>query len=278
VIDPISFEVAPGLRLRMSRDGGSPPAFPTDSMSKGLTLEHDGLNLCEEGVGFGLPVLKQGLRAVFPGASRVTLSDPEGRHLRVQYTMNLRERLAPRGSFLNSRPADFLKEIAGQLHRAYPFARGMLNSISGFAYNALGIRTVFEQGRSVGVFLMDYWFDPSKGEIRMALDASGIQRDGVTELILLNEQGASSFIEYSDSEGTRLSARDIGTWVPVTASEASLRSPVHQVRFSVQSIPGARLYRGREVAPGRLAWAGFAYLLPGCAVTFRCSVVVGAGR
>ncbi|HEX9092323.1 MAG TPA: hypothetical protein VF831_12580, partial [Anaerolineales bacterium] len=49
-------------------------SFPTAAIQKGLIMIYEGQELCEEAVGFGVPILKRGLQAIFP--STVELSPP----------------------------------------------------------------------------------------------------------------------------------------------------------------------------------------------------------
>jgi len=270
------FDVRPGLRLRIGCTGQAPSGYPTDSLAKGLTFEHNGLDLSEEGVGFGVPVIKLGRVAVFPGSAREILHDPVRQLCRVEYVMDLQERLAMPGlSLMRSRPANFLKEIVGELHRAYPWARSALNAVSHRARKSIGISTTFKRARCAGVVRVEYKFHPASKELEMSMDASGIREAHPTEVILMNEQGANYFSHYADADGALLSGREIGTWFPVMAARARFMDLAHDVGFAAQKAPGARLYRGRELSPGRLAWAGFAYrVLPGREV-FHCSVLVG---
>ena len=81
----------------------------------------------------------------------------------------------------------------------------------------------------------------------------------------MNELGADDFGRFVDSDGADLRGADIGAWNPVRAATASFvaepaasRSP----STAPDGCAGVRLFRGREVARGRLAWAGFGYSLP----------------
>ena len=86
--------------------------------------------------------------------------------------------------------------------------------------------------------------------------------ESLTEVIVMNEQGAHFFDQYRDSSGARLSGKEIGCWDEVTAEEASFASSTHRVAFNLPQVPGARLFRGRELIGSRLAWAGFGYSFP----------------
>jgi hypothetical protein len=176
---------------------------------------------------------------------------------------------------LKGRIANSIKEITALLHRSYPLTRRALTDISNALRKAFGIRTEFEQGQSAGVVRMEYAFDPERRKVDISMDASGVRGNSLAELIVMNEQGAGFFTEYSDSDGVRLHDSAIGTWSPVTAETASFLDPRHGVSFSLRRIRGARLYRGRELVPDRLAWAGFAYVIPAGTPSFRCSVSMG---
>jgi hypothetical protein len=78
----------------------------------------------------------------------------------------------------------------------------------------------------------------------------------------MNEQGARYFLRYRDSSGVVLTGNKINGWDEVTADKASFVCDRHQIAFTLRQVPGARLFRGRELVGTRLAWAGFGYLLP----------------
>ena len=86
--------------------------------------------------------------------------------------------------------------------------------------------------------------------------------DGITEVVVMNEQGAHYFDRYLDSAGTSLQGREIGCWDEVTAEDACFLCTTHQVVFKLGQVKGARLFRGRELVGSRLAWAGFGYSFP----------------
>ena len=97
--------------------------------------------------------------------------------------------------------------------------------------------------------------------VTVDVDLSGVRAGPVTEIVLMNELGAASFDRYADSSGAVLTGAAIGTWDEVRAATASFVSSRLDVMFTLECVPGARLYRGREVVGERLAWAGFGYAL-----------------
>jgi len=106
--------------------------------------------------------------------------------------------------------------------------------------------------------------------------------DSVTEVVLMNELGADIFSRYVDSDGADLRGAGIGAWNQVRAATASFVAEQSGVSFTLDSdpdpdAPGVRLYRGREKARGRLAWAGFGYSLrPGpVAITYTLRIARG---
>ena len=66
----------------------------------------------------------------------------------------------------------------------------------------------------------------------------------ITEVVVMNEQGAHHFDLYRDSSGTLLRGKEIGCWDEVTAERASFISETHRLAFTLQQVKGARLFGG----------------------------------
>lgn len=58
-----------GLSLALAADGAAAPGYATGRLARGMLLRDGGCELAEEGVGFGVPILKRGLQTIFPDAS-----------------------------------------------------------------------------------------------------------------------------------------------------------------------------------------------------------------
>ena len=99
--------------------------------------------------------------------------------------------------------------------------------------------------------------------------------DGCTEKIVLNEQGANWFDTYVDSEGCILKGNEIGSWDEIFADEATFLDQADGLSFTLKAVTGARMFRGRELVPGRLAWSGLAYVLPPQRDELAYSITIG---
>ena len=91
----------------------------------------------------------------------------------------------------------------------------------------------------------------------------------------MNEQGANCFDTYKDSDGLILKGEKIGSWDQIKANEASFIDPSDGLMFSLKNVEGARMFRGRELVTGCLAWSGLAYVLPPETKEFAYSIELG---
>ncbi|MBI4295771.1 MAG: hypothetical protein HY667_01495 [Chloroflexi bacterium] len=244
--------------------------YPNNRIQKGLLLVRDEDNLTEEGTGFGLPILKLGHETVFPGSARSDLKEENGiPTLRVTYDLNLVPRMTLRKrQTIRSEAFYRTKEWFSWLHRRHPSWRKT------FAWGSMAIRamagleTRLENTASLGSASVRYSVPPGEGTILIEADFSELKLDGCTEIILANEQGANHFDHYQDSSGISLAGKAIGTWNETAADRAWFIAHDHGVRFTLVRVEGARMFRGRELLEGRLAWAGLNYVLPPDTVNF----------
>jgi hypothetical protein len=274
----LDLPLAEGLSLSIADRASGPAGYPTGRLQKGLLLLADGRELVEEGVGFGVPILKRGVQTIFPGGLELAQrrAGPVW-EVTATFEMNLVERLATPGSAnVGSRSLYVVKDSLAALHRRFPVLRGPLTATSNALRRAGGWVTTFEEARSVGTLTLTYTIDGGEGgrgqqgreaeheagRVGVAVDLSGLSGNGLTEVVVMNEQGARHFDRYVDDEGTTLQGAQIGTWDEVTAARASFVSIAHGVAFSLGQVEGARLRRGRELIGSRVAWSGFGYSFP----------------
>ena len=252
-----------GLSVMFAEPPSGNGRYATSRLQRGLLLFDGETPLAEEAVGFGVPVLKQGLQTIFPGSAQVEQGlDGTTYLLRVRYALNRVERFA-RGpeEAVGNRIFYAAKDLLAATMRHMPPARRPLTAASSGLRQIFGWKTAYvDAGFDVGVNV-DYAIESATGRILIELDCGGLPRE-ITEVVLMHEQGAHVFDSYEDSSGLRLQGDAIGCWDDVRAEEAWFESRTHDVAFKVGAVDGTRLFRGRELIGARLAWAGFGYSFP----------------
>jgi hypothetical protein len=252
-----------GLTLKIADQHTAAGAYPTARLQKGLLLFHEGRDLAEEGVGFGVPILKQGALTIFPGGVQLAeLRDGPNRVISATFQMNLVERLAGTGGRgPSSRSFYAVRDLLAALHRRLPALRGFLTAASNAVRRRRGWATTFEETDTCATLAVSYTIDGDGACMRITVDTAGLPEREFTELVVMNELGARQFDRYLDSDGARLRGRQIATWHEVSATSACFASTASRVAFSVRQVRGAKLYMGRELVGSRLAWSGFGYSL-----------------
>lgn len=238
--------------------------YPSSDLQKGLILISDGQKLVEEGVGFGVPVLMQGVKTIFAGEKELNwVNDGLTVEITSTYHMNLEEKLAYKESgTIQSSSLYKIKNHLEGIYRRFPISRSVLMILSNKLRSGFGWQTTYVEAECNYKVQAIYFVDSKNKTITVTVDFSDVPIKAVTEFIVMNEQGAHFFDMYSDSNGLLLEGEAIGSWEEVTSKSASFHSRDHGVVFSLHQISGARLYRGREIANERLAWSGFGYSLP----------------
>jgi hypothetical protein len=269
----LSIPLPDGLSLRIADDAAGEGSYPTRRLHKGLLLAADGRSLAEEGVGFGVPILKRGVQTIFPGEMRL-VQRRRGRlwEVTAMYDLCLVERLVGSGgSSVRPRLLYAAKDSLAALHRRSPRLRRLLTATSSTLRRTLGWETTYEEAGIHAPIEVRYTIDGDAGRVDVSLVLAGLP-DGVTEVIVMNEQGGRSFDLAVDSNGAAQHGPEIGTWDAVTAARAAFVSTTRHAMFSLGQAEGARLRRGRELVGARLAWAGFGYSLPPTLTRFAYDV------
>jgi len=260
----VDLQLSSGITLMIASRLMNGKAYPTAAIKKGLVMIYEGQELCEEAVGFGVPILKRGLQAIFPGAVELSpLAEDQSSGIRARFEMNLMERIKKSGSTTLSNPILYAgKNVMAAVIRQLPFMRGVLTGLSNRMRSSFAWETIYEPSGLSTYVTLAYTLDTQTGRIRVELEDQGLDQMGVSEVIVMNEQGARFFDNYQDADGLSLSGNEIGCWDPVLANEAAFVSRELGISFRLPQVKGARLYRGRELVSNRLAWAGFGYTFP----------------
>jgi hypothetical protein len=252
------------MALRISTGAYGNSNYPTDRIQKGLVLLSNGEDLSEEAVGFGVPILKRGLQAIFPGEVELypqTSSLPT--EFSARYKMNLVEKIARSDDgILNNRYLYASKNLLAALIRRLPIIRKLLTGTSNLLRASFDLKTTYEPGEYFTFVAITYSIDPAKGRIKVALIGQDFIPGSINEIIMMNEQGAHHFDMYEEANGELKHGKQIGCWDEVAAQNAAFISSRQRISFSLPQVKGSKLYSGRELIGTRLAWSGFGYSLP----------------
>jgi hypothetical protein len=249
-----------GLSIKIGNDHLDGNAYPTAALQKGLLLLDQGEDLAEEAVGFGVPVLKSGLQTIFPGAATLTWQqEDEVWKINAQYKLSLVERISKADNHAVKNKFFYAaKDGLAALIRSLPSLRGALTALSSRLRRSFGWETIYTPaGFSTGLKVV-YTINTKTGCLGIEIDTGDLSPE-ISEVMLMNELGAHAFDRYVEPSGICLEGQEIGCWDEVTAKEASFESRAHRVAFRLSQVPGAKLFRGRELVGSRLAWAGFGY-------------------
>jgi len=273
----VRIEMPLGICVHIMDPEIEPGEYPSCRIQKGLVLVHENKDLSEEGIGLGVPVLKFGHETIFPGNACVsTKKNGDTSEVKIDYDMNLVERMVVKSSRRIESEAFYkIKECFSWLHRKYPQLRGILVRSSNSLRANFDIENRFEKIASTGIANVVNTINTKNGTIHVGVDLSNEDKEGCTEVNIMNELGANHFDSYHDSNGIFLKGDAIGTWDEIFADEASFIDSCDNVAFTLNAIKGSRMFRGRELVEGRLAWSGLAYRLPGDIINFSYDIRIG---
>jgi hypothetical protein len=259
----IEIPLSQGLSLKIDNAPPGMKDYPTAHLQKGFLLLDEGQDLAEEGVGFGVPVLKSGLQTIFPGSVELTWARRGTTwEITARFKLNLIEKISRKGGgILENKALYTVKNILAGVIRQLPIFRNLLTAISSQLRGGLNWETIYADAKLSTEVKVLYSLDGETGKINVEVDSSGLPSN-ITEVIVMNEQGAHHFDRYLDTSGISLSGEEIGCWDEVNAKEARFESSARRVTFRLDRVKGARLFRGRELVGTRLAWAGFGYSFP----------------
>jgi len=257
--------------IRIADISGNGFDYPTSQLQKGFLLIHDGQNMAEESVGFGVPVFKQGFRTIFAGDIELSYQRKASLwQVNTIYIMNLQEKIGRIGSGnIRSNLLYSIKNSLAAVHRTFPILRRLLTSVSAMLRRILGWETRYEPANFYVKIRVLYTIYAKEGKISVEVKIPDLSEGRITEVLIMNEQGAHFFDCYLDSNGAKLKGNKIGSWDEVEAEEASFLCARHHIKFTLTKINGAKLLRGQELIGSRLAWAGFGYSLSPSIRNFR---------
>jgi hypothetical protein len=267
-----TIRIADLISLRVYQDA-QPHNMKIANLQKGLVLVYRGHELVGEGTGFGLPILVCSDQTYFSGTSTVQVAQQENRWIiQKEFMMDRTARNRFRNVTLENRVARDLFAHLARLYQVHPNLRFLrLKGVT----KGINIDTSFIQTRPIGKVTVSYIID--KQGIRVSADFRDLERGRIEKVFMLNEQGATLFRKYVDSQGTLLEDSKIGAWDGIQAEWASLKLLSDELGFRLWKKKNSILRRGREYLKGSLDWVGLDYELSPETLVFEYPVeILGA--
>ncbi len=246
------------LSVRIYKDC-RPNCLETGALQKGLVQMLNGEELIEEGVGFGVPVVKYEDKTFFSSTADVSVREI-GYDIIITKVFTLDTvslKKFGRSSYINDALYSPLRKAFESLYLRNKKLTPFFSKAMEFR-DLANIKTEFIRVKPRGKVTMRYCCKSK--DIDIKADFSKLALNKCVEILVLNEQGSSFFQRYSDSSGLNLVSHKIGAWETVIADQAALECAGRQVSFSLQNnYRGARLFRGWEHTRKRFSWAGLSY-------------------
>ena len=267
---PINIDLTDRLSVRLYKDC-RPNCLETGALQKGLVLLLDGRELIEEGVGFGVPVVKYEDKTFFSSSAEVSIqkagSDCTITKAYTLDTVSLKK--FGRATYMDDAIYSPARKTFQKLYLKHKKLTPLFNKVMELR-DLANIKTEFITVKPRGKVIINYHCQPTA--INIQADFSRVLLNKCCEVLVLNEQGSSFFQKYADSNGLNLLGNKIGAWETVTADHASLQSTKGQISFSLQNDRDATLFRGWESTRKRFSWAGLSYSMRPNNGTFNYSI------
>jgi hypothetical protein len=249
----------------------------TAPLQKGLVLMLDGREVIEEGMGFGVPVVKYNDKTYFSSSADVTFQENNSAYnIGKTFVLDtISRKKFGQATYIDDGLYSLAHKKFAKLYLSHKNLSPLFNNIMELR-NIAKIRTEFQKVQPRGKINVNYQIQP--GVINVKADFSDLTLDGYEELLFLNEQGSKIFDKYDDENGLRLVGNRIGGWNEVAAKQAFMKSSKEQISFSLQKKYGATLFRGWENTKRRFSWAGLSYSLNPVHRIFDYSILLDSGR
>jgi len=256
---PITVPVTDRLSVRLYEDS-RPRCMETAPLHKGLVLVLDNNEVVEEGMGFGVPVVKYHDKTYFSSSADVSIQKNHSTNIiKKTYVLDaISRKKLWRASYIDDGVYSLMRRTFAKLYLKHKNISPLFNNIMELR-NVAKIKTEFQKVKPRGMVTVNYEIQPSI--INVSADFSDLTLDGCEELLILNEQGASIFDKYADANGLKLIGNKIGGWDQVTAKQAFMLSNEKHLSFCLQKSRGAALFRGWENTKRRFSWVGLNYSL-----------------
>ena len=218
----------------------------------------DGIELIEEGMGFGVPVVKYEDKTFFSSTAEVSTRKVGSKCIvKKIYTLDtVSLKKFGQASYIDDDFYSPLRKTFQMLYLRHKKLTPIFNKVMELR-DLANIKTEFVVVKPRGTITVTYDCHPTA--IHIQADFSKVELYKSREILMLNEQGSGTFQKYTDTNRSNLLCRKIGAWEKITAKQASLMSVNGQISFSLQNGGDATLFRGWEWTRKRFSWAGLSY-------------------
>ena len=255
---PITVPLTDMLSVRLYADS-RPHCMETAPLHKGLVLMLDNQEVIEEGMGFGIPVVKYEDKTYFSSSADVSVQKSRPILIRKTFVLDtISRKKFWRSTYIDDDVYSTARKTFAKLYLRNKNVSPLFNNIM-MLRNMAKIKTEFQKVKPKGTVTVNYEIQPVA--ISVNVDFSDLTLHDCKELLVLNEQGSNVFDKYDDSNGLKLSGSKIGGWDPVNANQASMLSSKKQIAFCLKQTEKAVLFRGWENTKRRFSWAGLSYSL-----------------
>jgi hypothetical protein len=274
-IDPtgtVNLPLTDRLSVRLYKDC-RPNFLETGALQKGLVLLIDGQELIEEGVGFGLPIVKYMDKTFFSSKAEVSMSKTgSGYKLTKVFTLDtVSIKKFGRATYIDDSLYSPVRKTFQSLYFKHKKLAPLFNKAMELRELA-NIKTEFTTVKPRGTVTINYHIQPTG--VNIEANFSKVALNKCCEVLVLNEQGSGVFQKYTDSNGSHLIGNKIGAWETVTADKATLQNAKEQISFTLQNDLDATLFRGWERTRKRFSWAGLSYSMRPNNGTFSYSIIL----
>jgi hypothetical protein len=267
---PITISLDDCISCRLYEDT-RPYYLEVAPLQKGVVLLVNDKEVIEEGMGFGTPVVLYCDRPYFSSSAETSFRAEGKQNVLVKsFTIDTisRKKLG-KNFYLNDRFYSFFQKPFHKTYTQHKRLVPILSRIIGLL-KTFGVNTEFQKVNPKGIITIKYSCLCQSIEVEVSL--SKLDKTGCKEILLLNEQGATFFRKYTDTDGLTLFDDQIGAWEPTKAEQVAVSNISGTVGFSLRNNDGATLLRGREKVRRRYSWVGFCYCLQPYASTFRYAI------
>ena len=255
---PFTFNLSENLALRIYPDN-RPKNLEVAALQKGLVLIVNDSELIEEGVGFGVPVIKYSDTTFFSRTATAYVEEQNENSIMIvkDYLLDSISKKQIHGASINA-------SLHSIFHKAFEKAYihpGKMRPIYDWTMRLrriFGVETYFAKVPPRGKVSITY--DCYPDHINVSADFSKLDTTGCCELLILNEQGAAFFRKYKNGNVV-LHDTKIGPWTKVDTGDPEFTDTTKNISFSMTKKEGAILYYGWEQVKNRFSWAGMTYSL-----------------